>query len=431
MPYIKGISVRRCRNVRDLEIDLSVSREELDGARRIEEQTERTFRHLILTGPNGSGKTGILERVADCLVLSLFELGGAYSILRKRHRERPQERTNVLPASPMARGDAELNVKQQGGAQLFIKWNEENAVLPAMFADGTMIGIFVSPGRRVKPSRIKGPARVSLDPMKLQPEASLAPLLLQFLVNKQFELALAAQDGDKASADRIQNWLDNFEKHMRWLTEDDHLRMEFRRDSYNFYFHRRDGYTFDLNTLADGHAAVLAIMGEILLRIEAVRQARKDFDFEPEGVVIVDEIETHLHLGLQEKILPMLTELFPKLQFLVATHSPAVIASIPGAVVCDLGTREQSLSDAYQGVPYGALMTGHFGISSDIDLESTRLLKELRRLAALPARSPQEERDFSEYAHKLALRSPMLANEVWMIQQRIKGSGVQTNERKS
>jgi predicted ATP-binding protein involved in virulence len=165
--------------------------------------------------------------------------------------------------------------------------------------------------------------------------------------------------------------------------------------------------------------------------VEAVQRARGDFTFEPSGIVIVDEIETHLHLLLQEQILPFLSEIFPRLQIIVATHSPAVIASISGAVVCDLGTREQALSDHYRGVPYGMLMKDHFGISSDIDLDSTRKLLRLRELAAAPARSVEEERELQALAAELSQRSPVLATEVWMMMERIGGSSVQLAEARS
>ena len=148
-------------------------------------------------------------------------------------------------------------------------------------------------------------------------------------------------------------------------------------------------------------------------------------------MVVVDEIETHLHLGLQEEILPFLTELFPRLQFVIATHSPAVIASIAGAVVCDLGTREQALSDHHRGIPYGILMKEHFGISSDIDLDSTRKLLRLRELSGLPARTVEDKREMRALAAELTARSPVLATEVWMVMEGIGGSSVQVGEGRS
>lgn len=55
-----------------------------------------------------------------------------------------------------------------------------------------------------------------------------------------------------------------------------------------------------------------------------------------EGIVLIDEIETHLHLELQKEILPFLTKLYPNIQFIVSTHSPFILSSVDNAVVFDL-----------------------------------------------------------------------------------------------
>lgn len=54
------------------------------------------------------------------------------------------------------------------------------------------------------------------------------------------------------------------------------------------------------------------------------------------GIVLVDEIETHLHLELQKKILDLLTTVFPNIQFVVSTHSPFILNSLENTVVYDL-----------------------------------------------------------------------------------------------
>lgn len=54
------------------------------------------------------------------------------------------------------------------------------------------------------------------------------------------------------------------------------------------------------------------------------------------GIVLIDEIELHLHISWQKKVLPFLIKMFPNLQFIVATHSPFVVSSIESAVVYDL-----------------------------------------------------------------------------------------------
>jgi len=55
-----------------------------------------------------------------------------------------------------------------------------------------------------------------------------------------------------------------------------------------------------------------------------------------EGLVLIDEPEAHLHINLQKQILPKLIEIFPNIQFIVATHSPFVLSSISNAVIFDL-----------------------------------------------------------------------------------------------
>lgn len=80
---------------------------------------------------------------------------------------------------------------------------------------------------------------------------------------------------------------------------------------------------FDFNTLSSGFVAVLDIVVDVIIRME--KQITTVFDFSIPGIVLIDEIETHLHLALQKKILGLLTTIFPNVQFIVSTHSPFII----------------------------------------------------------------------------------------------------------
>jgi predicted ATP-binding protein involved in virulence len=55
-------------------------------------------------------------------------------------------------------------------------------------------------------------------------------------------------------------------------------------------------------------------------------------------ICLIDEVETHLHIELQHKALPLLTTFFPNIQFIVTTHSPFVVNSIENCKVYDLVT---------------------------------------------------------------------------------------------
>lgn len=89
-----------------------------------------------------------------------------------------------------------------------------------------------------------------------------------------------------------------------------------------------NGQRLPFHLLSDGYRNLIAIVADIAWRAvqlnphheaEALTRAR--------GVVLIDEIELHLHPGWQKTVLERLTTTFPELQFVVTTHAPMVIAS--------------------------------------------------------------------------------------------------------
>ncbi len=79
---------------------------------------------------------------------------------------------------------------------------------------------------------------------------------------------------------------------------------------------------------------MLDIVLDMIIRME--KKTNRSFDFNVPGIVLVDEIETHLHIELQKTILELLTTIFPNIQFIVSTHSPFILNSISDAVIYDL-----------------------------------------------------------------------------------------------
>jgi predicted ATP-binding protein involved in virulence len=78
-------------------------------------------------------------------------------------------------------------------------------------------------------------------------------------------------------------------------------------------------------SLSDGFRSVIALAGDLIWRL---LQAFPDLDdpTQASGVVLIDELDIHLHPSWQRQIAGWLQEAFPKLQFFVATHSPLVAA---------------------------------------------------------------------------------------------------------
>jgi len=146
---------------------------------------------------------------------------------------------------------------------------------------------------------------------------------------------------------------------------------------------------FGFNTLSSGFAAVLEIVVDIMFRME--KQTNKVFDYSLPGIVLIDEIETHLHLELQKKIMRMLTTIFPNIQFIVSTHSPFILNSLENAVIYDLENKlmvEDGLSD----VPYEGIVEGYF----NVDAMSMTLRNKYNRYKELVGKAKLSDEDMDE-----------------------------------
>jgi len=84
---------------------------------------------------------------------------------------------------------------------------------------------------------------------------------------------------------------------------------------------------------ATGDFSFDAVSGGVSALIDIAWQVYLYSFLAPEFVVIIDEPENHLHPELQQLILPKLLEAFPKTQFIVATHNPFVVGSVPQSSV--------------------------------------------------------------------------------------------------
>ncbi len=101
-------------------------------------------------------------------------------------------------------------------------------------------------------------------------------------------------------------------------------------------------------SLSTGYRAILYMIMELAYRASVLNPTMQNFS-ELEGVVLIDEIDAHLHPKWQWKILDAIRKVFPCVQFIIATHSPIVISSVKDARIIkliDLKTTEV-LESAY------------------------------------------------------------------------------------
>jgi predicted ATP-binding protein involved in virulence len=82
-----------------------------------------------------------------------------------------------------------------------------------------------------------------------------------------------------------------------------------------------------INQLSHGEKCLLAMVGDLARRLAIANPSLPD-PLQGSGVVLIDEIELHLHPKWQREIIPALTRTFPNCQFIVTTHSPQVISQV-------------------------------------------------------------------------------------------------------
>ena len=122
--------------------------------------------------------------------------------------------------------------------------------------------------------------------------------------------------------------------------------VEYTRDFEDITY-TENGKTMLVNYLSAGYQSLLWMLMEISFRVALLNPEMADYS-QAEGIVLIDEIDMHLHPRWQWKILDALHSSFPKVQFIAATHSPIIISSFRDAKLLSIGQNDvEELSGAY------------------------------------------------------------------------------------
>lgn len=101
-----------------------------------------------------------------------------------------------------------------------------------------------------------------------------------------------------------------------------------RPDGRDAIYVRNQGREINIWQLSDGQKVLLALMGDIALRMLTLNGKTAEPIKNTPGIILIDELELHLHPKWQRQIISALTETFSRCQFIVTTHSP----QIPGEI---------------------------------------------------------------------------------------------------
>ncbi|MCF7970252.1 MAG: AAA family ATPase [Methylococcaceae bacterium] len=122
----------------------------------------------------------------------------------------------------------------------------------------------------------------------------------------------------------------------------------------------KKGVVFNIKQLSDGEKCLIAMVGDIARRL-AMANPSADNALKGEGVILIDEIDLHLHPSWQRMVIDRLSSTFPNCQFILSTHSPQIIGHVKPNSVWLLSSEKGDVTAAQP--------ENTFGMDSNLILE--------------------------------------------------------------
>jgi predicted ATP-binding protein involved in virulence len=328
--FIEKIKINKVRHLENFEINLGNKK-----------------KHLIITGKNGSGKTSLFDEI------------------RKHLRFLETGKWNPLNGLEET---SKIYLEMNNLEKLREKRNDNDFFIASFDVN-----------RKLRVIESSGVKKVSVEELQTkkrkEKNIKLNERFLDYLVNLKTQLAYAQLDNEISEVTRITEWFTRFENILKEIFEDEKLELIYDRTQYNFIIKDRDK-EFGFNYLSDGFSSILEIITEVIMGMEKEDKILHNYD--KSGIVLIDELDLHLHISLQKKIFKILDKLFPNIQFIVTTHSPFILNSIENCVIFDLEKKEES--KIIYGQPAERVTKDFFEIESTRNDEIEKKIEELREL---------------------------------------------------
>ena len=345
--YIKNIHVNQLYHLHNFDIPIA------------DEKTP----HLMLTGKNGSGKTVLLNAIASFL----DNIKNDKSLGFTKYREHLEYNRNKLSremqdAQKLMQTKNNINFYQSQIDKVFGQIELDFVDVANMIEDyqkEDFIIAFYQAARKTQMIEPKNPTKPELKG-KGDVRSTVTNQFLNFLSDLKIQEALARNEQQFNDAEQIAQWFASFENLLQQIYQDKDLELKFNYKDYSFKI-CTEGKEFKFTQTSDGFAGILDIVADLILKMQTPDNLTRAY--QKKGIVLIDEVETHLHLELQKVIMPILTKVFPNIQFIITTHSPFVLNSLDNAVAFDLEHRE--VIDELTQYSYEALAEGYFGVSSE------------------------------------------------------------------
>lgn len=381
----------------------------------------------LLTGPNGSGKSTVLYAISDifrggkkqflstkrfknsngCVLFSFSEEQGFFA-LKITDEELKNDYHIYHPVVNSVYLGYEKDRKRDdlGRYQNAVQhYNAEDRFLFAVFAYSGM--------RSLQQSDIGAIQAISNSPFEhaLSFDQTVRPqLLLQWIANNRAQAALARADGDMSDANQYDLALKRITNLIKEICD---LEVEFKleRSPLNVSLVVNNA-PIRFDGLPDGLKSIISWVADLSLRLESIPWKDKEKDvFSQPIILLLDEIDIHLHPKWQRRILPAVQKLLPNAQIFASTHSPFVVGSVEDAWVYQLPeANQQATSGVIEGIPsaagksYQLILEEIFGVSEEFDIETEQLFADFYKERDLVIKNKQVSDQFLELAKKVSSR---------------------------
>jgi predicted ATPase len=345
--FIREIKIKSLRNINNITISNS----------------EAIKKHFFITGKNGTGKTTLLISICNYLVNGMKNDHSSLKGDLDKYLKLKEKKDNIIKMSKedssIGYGQAIHSLDQQIDGCIPYGYNNEELYLniegldslKKKYQSGEFIIAFFNARRTTE---VKIPNSISKLALKrvYSIDERISKEIVQYMVNLTADRLFAKEVNDTQTDIYIDMWFVRFKNFLKIMLSNEDFKLEFDRNNYNYYIKEKGKERYDFSQLSDGYSAVFSMVTELMLRMEGY-----DKSYNLPGIVVIDEPELHLHVELQKQIMPMLINMFPKIQFIIATHSPFIINSIQDTIIIDL--EEHKIYKDFSKYSYDAIVENY------------------------------------------------------------------------
>ena len=366
----------------------------------------------VFTGPNNSGKSSVLWVLGD---IAVFPFSFPEKLLR--HGRVAEFELNLQSDSEHTFSDVlPFDARYEDPGLLYDVWNAEADYRPHLARFLEMIGFskfipalrestdFRSPGPI--PNHVERDQRSRIAQVEPYPElrkrltlvsddASLVSdeAVIQEIIDLDYRSYLRNEPGLRniiVQIGKIASGItDGFPIQFSGVGEDE--------DGFFPEFSTVDGQ-MPLNTMSQGTQSIVQWLAHLLIGYAAYYDFPKNLEEKP-GVLIIDEIDAHLHPSWQRRIIPALTRHFPNLQIFCSTHSPLMLAGLKAGQVHLLQRGEDNRVTVSRnevdiaGWSADEILRSFLGVTDPTDQQTVDHLERLRELRRKRVLSPEESEE--------------------------------------